>query len=81
MEGKSSDYPFTIDMLRAIFKNVTDNDTDKINILQEIVDELNRYEYNHQMYQIYKLDTKNRLEHFLDNVLLKQEKSLVLKRI
>ncbi|WP_107695972.1 glycoside hydrolase family 19 protein [Campylobacter concisus] len=56
------DYPFTLSMLKQIFTNI------KINqeyILQEMVDELNRRDDDGiQMYVKYKLDTRNRLEHF-----------------
>ena len=56
------DFPFTLDMLKAVFNNAT---TEQESILQEMVDELNRFVDNDiQMYKTYKLDTRDRLEHF-----------------
>ena len=56
------DFPFTLDMLKAVFNNAT---TEQESILQEMVDELNRFDDNDiQMYKTYKLDTRDRLEHF-----------------
>ena len=57
------DYPFTLDMLKQVFTNIK---TNQEYILQEMVDELNRRDDDDgiQMYVKYKLDTRNRLEHF-----------------
>ena len=57
------DYPFTLSMLKQVFTNIT---TNQEYILQEMVDELNRRDDDDgiQMYVKYKLDTRNRLEHF-----------------
>ena len=57
------DYPFTLSMLKQVFTNIK---TNQEYILQEMVDELNRRddEDGIQMYVKYKLDTRNRLEHF-----------------
>ena len=57
------DYPFTLSMLKQVFINTKANQE---YILQEMVDELNRRddEDGIQMYIKYKLDTRNRLEHF-----------------
>ena len=56
------DYPFTLSMLKQVF---TDIKKDQEYILQEMVDELNRRDADGvQMYVKYKLDTRNRLEHF-----------------
>ena len=57
------DYPFTLSMLKQVFTNIK---TNQEYILQEMVDELNRRddEDGIQMYIKYKLDTRNRLEHF-----------------
>ncbi len=56
------DYPFTLDMLKQVFTNIK---TNQEYILQEMVDELNRRDDDGiQMYVKYKLDTRNRLEHF-----------------
>ena len=57
------DYPFTLNMLKQVFTNIK---TNQEYILQEMVDELNRRddEDGIQMYVKYKLDTRNRLEHF-----------------
>ena len=57
------DYPFTLNMLKQVFTNIK---TNQEYILQEMVDELNRRddEDGIQMYIKYKLDTRNRLEHF-----------------
>ncbi|WP_462190872.1 glycoside hydrolase family 19 protein [Campylobacter concisus] len=57
------DYPFTLSMLKQVFTNIK---TNQEYILQEMVDELNRRDDDDgiQMYIKYKLDTRNRLEHF-----------------
>ena len=56
------DYPFTLSMLKQVFTNIK---TNQEYILQEMVDELNRRDDDGiQMYVKYKLDTRNRLEHF-----------------
>ena len=57
------DYPFTLSMLKQVFTNIK---TNQEYILQEMVDELNRRDDDDgiQMYVKYKLDTRNRLEHF-----------------
>ena len=57
------DYPFTLSMLKQVFINTKANQE---YILQEMVDELNRRDDDDgiQMYVKYKLDTRNRLEHF-----------------
>ena len=57
------DYPFTLSMLKQVFINTKANQE---YILQEMVDELNRRddEDGIQMYIKYKLNTRNRLEHF-----------------
>ena len=56
------DYPFTLNMLKQVFTNIK---TNQEYILQEMVDELNRRDDDGiQMYVKYKLDTRNRLEHF-----------------
>nr|WP_314542636.1 hypothetical protein [uncultured Campylobacter sp.] len=56
------DYPFTLDMLKQVFTNIK---TNQEYILQEMVDELNRRDDDGiQMYVKYKLNTRNRLEHF-----------------
>ena len=56
------DYPFTLSMLKQVFINIK---TNQEYILQEMVDELNRRDDDGiQMYVKYKLDTRNRLEHF-----------------
>ena len=57
------DYPFTLNMLKQVFTNIK---TNQEYILQEMVDELNRRDDDDgiQMYVKYKLDTRNRLEHF-----------------
>ena len=62
------DYPFTLSMLKQVFTNIK---TNQEYILQEMVDELNRRddEDGIQMYVKYKLDTRNRLEHFFGNAL------------
>lgn len=55
----------TLKMLRQVFNGVKDSESKKIKILQEIANELNRiHEDGKPMYVHYKLDTKNRLEHF-----------------
>ena len=68
------DYPFTLDMLKQVFTNIK---TNQEYILQEIVDELNRRDDDDgiQMYVKYKLDTRNRLEHFFGQCAVEVESS------
>ena len=68
------DYPFTLDMLKQVFTNIK---TNQEYILQEMVDELNRRddEDGIQMYVKYKLDTRNRLEHFFGQCAVEVESS------
>ena len=68
------DYPFTLSMLKQVFINTKANQE---YILQEMVDELNRRddEDGIQMYIKYKLDTRNRLEHFFGQCAVEVESS------
>ena len=68
------DYPFTLDMLKQVFTNIK---TNQEYILQEMVDELNRRDDDDgiQMYVKYKLDTRNRLEHFFGQCAVEVESS------
>ena len=68
------DYPFTLSMLKQVFTNIK---TNQEYILQEMVDELNRRddEDGIQMYVKYKLDTRNRLEHFFGQCAVEVESS------
>ncbi|OUT15738.1 hypothetical protein B9N60_10150, partial [Campylobacter concisus] len=68
------DYPFTLNMLKQVFTNIK---TNQEYILQEMVDELNRRddEDGIQMYVKYKLDTRNRLEHFFGQCAVEVESS------
>ncbi|WXG60814.1 hypothetical protein VB002_04720 [Campylobacter concisus] len=68
------DYPFTLNMLKQVFTNIK---TNQEYILQEMVDELNRRDDDNgiQMYVKYKLDTRNRLEHFFGQCAVEVESS------
>ena len=68
------DYPFTLSMLKQVFINIK---TNQEYILQEMVDELNRRddEDGIQMYVKYKLDTRNRLEHFFGQCFVEAQDS------
>ena len=67
------DYPFTLSMLKQVF---TDIKKDQEYILQEMVDELNRRDADGvQMYVKYKLDTRNRLEHFFGQCFVEAQDS------
>ena len=68
------DYPFTLNMLKQVFTNIK---TNQEYILQEMVDELNRRddEDGIQMYVKYKLDTRNRLEHFFGQCFVEAQDS------
>ena len=68
------DYPFTLSMLKQVFTNIK---TNQEYILQEMVDELNRRddEDGIQMYVKYKLDTRNRLEHFFGQCFVEAQDS------
>ena len=68
------DYPFTLNMLKQVFTNIK---TNQEYILQEMVDELNRRDDDDgiQMYIKYKLDTRNRLEHFFGQCAVEVESS------
>ena len=68
------DYPFTLNMLKQVFTNIK---TNQEYILQEMVDELNRRDDDDgiQMYVKYKLDTRNRLEHFFGQCAVEVESS------
>ena len=67
------DYPFTLDMLKQVFTNIK---TNQEYILQEMVDELNRRDDDGiQMYVKYKLDTRNRLEHFFGQCFVEAQDS------
>ena len=67
------DYPFTLSMLKQVFTNIK---TNQEYILQEMVDELNRRDDDGiQMYVKYKLDTRNRLEHFFGQCAVEVESS------
>ena len=68
------DYPFTLSMLKQVFTNIK---TNQEYILQEMVDELNRRDDDDgiQMYVKYKLDTRNRLEHFFGQCAVEVESS------
>ena len=67
------DYPFTLSMLKQVFTNIK---ADQEYILQEMVDELNRRDIDGiQMYIKYKLDTRNRLEHFFGQCAVEVESS------
>ncbi|WP_149702538.1 glycoside hydrolase family 19 protein [Campylobacter concisus] len=68
------DYPFTLDMLKQVFTNIK---TNQEYILQEMVDELNRRDDGDgiQMYVKYKLNTRNRLEHFFGQCAVEVESS------
>ena len=67
------DYPFTLSMLKQVFTNIK---ADQEYILQEMVDELNRRDIDGiQMYIKYKLDTRNRLEHFFGQCAIEVESS------
>ena len=67
------DYPFTLSMLKQVFTNIT---TNQEYILQEMVDELNRRDDDGiQMYVKYKLDTRNRLEHFFGQCFVEAQDS------
>ncbi|WP_103573100.1 glycoside hydrolase family 19 protein [Campylobacter concisus] len=67
------DYPFTLNMLKQVFTNIT---TNQEYILQEMVDELNRRDADGiQMYVKYKLDTRNRLEHFFGQCFVEAQDS------
>ncbi|MGX3044650.1 hypothetical protein [Helicobacter sp. T3_23-1056] len=50
-------------MLREVFDRVKDSEQNKIQILQEIADELNRIKDDKPMYVHYYLDSRARLEH------------------
>ena len=54
----------TLAMLREVFDRVKDSEQNKIQILQEIADELNRIKDDKPMYVHYHLDLRARLEHF-----------------
>jgi len=67
------DYPFTLSILKQVF---TDIKKDQEYILQEMVDELNRRDIDRvQMYIKYKLDTRNRLEHFFGQCVVEAQDS------
>ena len=58
-------YPqITLTMLREVFDKIKDSEQNKIQILQEIADELNRIKDDKPMYVHYHLDSRARLEHF-----------------
>ena len=54
----------TLTMLREVFDKIKDSEQNKIQILQEIADELNRIKDDKPMYVHYHLDSRARLEHF-----------------